>query len=186
MANTGRSQHPRSRVKTAPADGRFGSLADISAEQLLTARLLSSVAAPSVVGSSSGGRSDKPALWIPVDMLERPKPANLFSHKFHFWAVGVRRAGHMSVLDYFARIRRYRERASEFELLAETEELADVRLRYRIIARHYRELAEREEQADKARMADRIARIRMRRQQTAAQLTLPARTIPEFFLIAAE
>jgi hypothetical protein len=92
----------------------------------------------------------------------------------------------MSVLNDFARIRRYRERASEFELLAETEELTDVRLRYRIIARHYRELAEREEQADKARMADRIARIRMQRQQTAAQLTLPAQTIPEFFLIAAE
>ena len=59
----------------------------------------------------------------------------------------------MSVLDYFVRMRLYRERASEFELLAETEDRSDVRLRYRIVARHYRELAEREEKADKARMA---------------------------------
>jgi len=57
----------------------------------------------------------------------------------------------MSVLDDFARMRLYRERASEFELLAETEVSHDVRLRYRIVARHYRELVEREEQADKAR-----------------------------------
>ena len=55
----------------------------------------------------------------------------------------------MSVLDDFARIRLYRERASEFELLAETEQLSEVRLRYRIVARHYRELADREEQSDK-------------------------------------
>ena len=46
----------------------------------------------------------------------------------------------MSVLDDFARIRLYRERASEFELLAETEASPDVRLRFRIVARHYREL----------------------------------------------
>ena len=92
----------------------------------------------------------------------------------------------MSVLDDFARIRLYRERASEFELLAETEALADVRLRYRIIARHYRELAEREQEADKARMADRLARLRLRRQQTAAQNVLPARTVAQFFLEAAE
>ncbi len=51
----------------------------------------------------------------------------------------------MSVLDDFARMRLYRERASEFELLAETEASRDVRLRYRLVARHYRELAEREE-----------------------------------------
>jgi hypothetical protein len=71
----------------------------------------------------------------------------------------------MSVLDDFARIRFYRERASEFELLVETEALPTVRLRYRMIARHYRELAEREEQADKARIADRIARLSLQRQQ---------------------
>jgi hypothetical protein len=42
----------------------------------------------------------------------------------------------MSVLDDFVRMRLYRERASEFEMLAETEDLPDVRLRYRIVARH--------------------------------------------------
>jgi hypothetical protein len=92
----------------------------------------------------------------------------------------------MSVLDDFARMRLYRERASEFELLAETEELPDVRLRYRIVARHYRQLAEREEQADKARMADRIARLKLQRQQTPAQAPLAVRTVAQFFLIAAE
>ena len=42
----------------------------------------------------------------------------------------------MSALDDFVRMRLYRERASEFELLAETEASSDVRLRYRIVARH--------------------------------------------------
>ena len=92
----------------------------------------------------------------------------------------------MSVLDVFARMRLYRERASEFELLAETEASHDVRLRYRIIARHYRELAEREEQADKARMADRLERLRPQRQQAAVQTTLATRSDAQFFLIAAE
>jgi hypothetical protein len=92
----------------------------------------------------------------------------------------------MSVLDDFARIRLYRERASEFELLAETEPLDHVRLRFRIIARHYRDLADREEHADKARMAARIARLRLQRQQTADQPVLPAQTTPQFFLEAAE
>jgi hypothetical protein len=74
-------------------------------------------------------------------------------------------------LDDFARILLYRERASEFELLAETEASPDVRLRYRIVARHYRE---REEQADKARFAERMERARLQRQQAAAKGTLPA------------
>ena len=56
----------------------------------------------------------------------------------------------MSVLDGFVRMRLYRERASEFELLAEAEDSPDVRLRYRVVASHYRELVEREEKADKA------------------------------------
>jgi hypothetical protein len=89
----------------------------------------------------------------------------------------------MSVLDDFARIRLYRERASEFELLAETEQPSDVRLRYRIIARHYRELANREEQADKARMAERIQRVRLERRRAGNQ---PAKSDTLLFLIAAE
>jgi hypothetical protein len=75
----------------------------------------------------------------------------------------------MSVLDDFVRMRLYRERASEFELLAETDDPSDVRLRYRIVASHYRELVEREEKADKGRMAELIERARFQRQQTASK-----------------
>jgi hypothetical protein len=73
----------------------------------------------------------------------------------------------MSVLDDFVRMRLYRERASEFELLAETELLSEVRLRYRIIARHYRELAAREERSDKARMAEYLELLRSKRREAA-------------------
>jgi hypothetical protein len=82
-------------------------------------------------------------------------------------------------------MRRYRERASEFELLGENEPLSEVRLRYRTIACHYHELAERELQADKARMAEVVERARLQRQQEAPKATLPARSA-QFFLIAAE
>ena len=73
----------------------------------------------------------------------------------------------MSVLDDFVRMRLYRERASEFELLAEGEQLPEVRLRYRIIARHYRELADREERADKARVAEHLKMLKLKRQEAA-------------------
>jgi hypothetical protein len=92
----------------------------------------------------------------------------------------------MSVLDDFVRIRLYRERASEFELLAETEAFPDVQLRFGIIARHYRELMDRELQADKARMAELAERARHQRQRAAAKGTLPATSDTQFFLIAAE
>jgi hypothetical protein len=92
----------------------------------------------------------------------------------------------MSVLDDFARMRLYRARASGFEFLADAEQSTNVRLRFRIIARHYRDLADREEQADKARMADRLARLKLQRQQTAAQPILSVHTVPQFFLEAAE
>ena len=80
----------------------------------------------------------------------------------------------MSVLDDFVRMRLYRERASEFELLAETEASPDVRLRYRVVASHYRELVEREEKADKAMMAELIERARLQRQPAASKASLPA------------
>jgi hypothetical protein len=80
----------------------------------------------------------------------------------------------MSVLDDFVRMRLYRERASEFELLADAEVSPEVQSRYRVVARHYRELADREEQADKARMADLIERARLQRQQAASKASLPA------------
>ena len=73
----------------------------------------------------------------------------------------------MSVLDDFVRMRLYRTRASEFELLAETEPLSELRLRYRIIARHYRELADREEQSDQARMAEHLELLRLKRREAA-------------------
>jgi hypothetical protein len=73
----------------------------------------------------------------------------------------------VSLLDDFARMRLYRERASEFELLAEGEQLPEVRLRYRIIARHYRELADREERADKARVAEHLKMLKLKRQEAA-------------------
>jgi len=45
---------------------------------------------------------------------------------------------------------------------------------------------QREEQADKARMADRIERLRLQRQQAAARTTLAAGSDDQFLLIAAE
>jgi hypothetical protein len=92
----------------------------------------------------------------------------------------------MSVLDDFVRMRLYRERASEFELLAETEVSPDVRLRFRTVARHYRELEDREVQADKARMAELIERARLERQKAAPKAAIPAINDAQFFLIAAE
>jgi hypothetical protein len=54
-----------------------------------------------------------------------------------------------------------------------------------MVARHYRDLADREEQADKARMAERIERLRLQR-QAAPKATLPATSDTQFFPIAAE
>ena len=73
----------------------------------------------------------------------------------------------MSLLDDFARMRIYRERASKFELQAENEPLSEVRLRYRIIAPHYRELAHRDEHSDKAKMAERLELLKLARREAA-------------------
>jgi hypothetical protein len=73
----------------------------------------------------------------------------------------------MAVLDDFVRMRLYRTRASEFELLAEAETLSEARLRYRIIARHYRELADRDERSDKARMTEHLELLRLKRREAA-------------------
>ena len=75
--------------------------------------------------------------------------------------------GDMSLLDDFARMRLYRNRAFEFELLAEAEPLPEARLRYRIVAQHYRELADREERADKARAAQTLEQLRLKRREAA-------------------
>jgi hypothetical protein len=63
----------------------------------------------------------------------------------------------VSLLEDFARMRLYRNCASRYELLAERELLPEVRVRYRVIARHYRDLADREEQSDKAKIAKHLA-----------------------------
>jgi hypothetical protein len=73
----------------------------------------------------------------------------------------------MSVLDDFARMRLYRKRAAEFEQLADTTLVTVAQRRYRTIARHYRELADREERADKARMAEHLELLRLRRREAA-------------------
>jgi hypothetical protein len=91
----------------------------------------------------------------------------------------------MSVLDDFARIRLFRERASEFEWLADNATLSSVQRRYRTIARHYKQLAERDEQSDKARMAAGIERLKQKRAESPEQKGLPAPK-PSFFLLAAE
>jgi hypothetical protein len=70
-------------------------------------------------------------------------------------------------LENFVRIRLYRKQAAEFDWLADTASLASAQRRYRIIARHYGELADREEQADKARMAERLRELRLKRQDAA-------------------
>jgi hypothetical protein len=69
--------------------------------------------------------------------------------------------------------------------LADDEVSLAVQRRYRIVASHYRELAEREEQADKARIAERIARVRLERRQTARGI-LADENDAQLFLIAAE
>jgi hypothetical protein len=81
----------------------------------------------------------------------------------------------MSVLDDFMRMRLYRKRAAEFDELADVEGFSDAGRRYRGIARHYKELAEREEQLDKARIAERLTLLRVRR-QAAAQTALAAKS----------
>ena len=47
--------------------------------------------------------------------------------------------------------------------------IASVQRRYRAVARHYSELADREVRADKARTAERLRQLRLRREEAAAQ-----------------
>jgi len=76
----------------------------------------------------------------------------------------------MSVLDDFMRIRLYRKQAAEFHWLADNASIASVQRRYRAVARHYSELADREERADKARMAERLRQLRLKREEAAPQV----------------
>jgi hypothetical protein len=76
----------------------------------------------------------------------------------------------MSVLDDFVRMGLYRKKAAEFQCLADNAFAPSTQRRFRTIARHYGELADREEQADKARMAERLEQLRLKRQEAAARL----------------
>jgi hypothetical protein len=76
----------------------------------------------------------------------------------------------MSILDDFLRIRLYRKQAAEFQWLADNASIAGVQRRYRAIARHYSELADREERVDEARMAERLRQLRLKREESAAQV----------------
>ena len=64
----------------------------------------------------------------------------------------------------------YRKRASEFELLAESEPVLEVRFRYRVVAQHYRELADREKRSDEVRVAERLKLLRLQRGRQAIDL----------------
>ena len=92
-----------------------------------------------------------------------------FVRRFDIRSVGVRRDLAMSVLDDFLRIRLYRKQAAEFQWLADNASIASVQRRYRAVARHYSELADREVRADKARTAERLRQLRLRREEAAAQ-----------------
>ena len=87
----------------------------------------------------------------------------------------------MSVLDDFVRMRRYRNRAAEFDELADIEGFSVVGLRYRAIARHYTELAEREETLDKVRTAERLELLKVKRQALSSgqvqELQFPKRLV---------
>jgi hypothetical protein len=91
----------------------------------------------------------------------------------------------MSVLDDFVRMRRYRNRAAEFDELADIEGFSVVGRRYRTIARHYRELADREERLDKARMVERLELLRVKRQAVAAQAALAAESNAQVLILRA-
>jgi len=47
------------------------------------------------------------------------------------------------------------------------EPLSEARLRYRIIARHYRQLADRDERSDKAKVAERLELLKLARRAAA-------------------
>jgi hypothetical protein len=100
-----------------------------------------------------------------VDMSVSESALEVFSRRFARWLFSA--GCDVSLIDDFVRMRRYRERASEFELLAENEPLSEVRLRYRIIAHHYRELADRDERNDKAKMVERLEVLKLARREAA-------------------
>ncbi len=82
-------------------------------------------------------------------------------------------------------MRRYRNRAAEFDELADIEGFSVAGRRYRTIARHYKELADREERLDKARMAQRLELLRVKRQEATALATLGAESGAKVLILRA-
>jgi hypothetical protein len=81
---------------------------------------------------------------------------------------------HMSVLETFVTIRRYRARAAGFQRLADGPFSLDVRDRYLSIANHYFAMADAELLSDKLRCKERLEELRYERDQTAiVQLKQP-------------
>jgi hypothetical protein len=68
-------------------------------------------------------------------------------------------------------MRLYRKQAAEFQWLVDNASVLGVQRRYRSIARHYSELADREEQADKTKVAERLAQLRLKRQEAKGRLS---------------
>ncbi len=82
-------------------------------------------------------------------------------------------------------MRRYRNRAAEFDELADIEGFSVAGRRYRTIARHYKELADREERLDKARMAQRLELLTVKRQEATALATLAAESGAKVLILRA-
>lgn len=71
----------------------------------------------------------------------------------------------MSILNDFENMRLYRKRAEHFDRLADDCLVAEERYRYRRVAHHYTALAEIVQRTDKARVTERLARLRSMREE---------------------
>jgi hypothetical protein len=77
----------------------------------------------------------------------------------------------MSVLNDFESIRLYRKRAEHFERLADRCAVAEEQQRYRLVANHYNALANTVQRTDKARVNQRLERLRAARKEIGRQRT---------------
>ena len=77
----------------------------------------------------------------------------------------------MSVLNDFETMRLYRKRAEHFERLADRCSVAEERQRYRLVAHHYNALANTVQRTDKARVNQRLERLRAARKEISRRHT---------------
>ena len=101
-------------------------------------------------------------VWFHVDISYSRLHAYDFFHRLGF-RVSLAACRAMSVLGDFESMRLYRKRAAEFERLADSCSLAEVRYRYRLIANHYAALADTVERSDKARVTRRLEALKAKR-----------------------